>query len=48
MRRGASIAICTEARKHEIGFVVMREQGLTEALTGDRHFAQAGFSALLK
>lgn len=29
-------------------FVVMRAQGLTEALTGDHHFEQAGFSALLK
>lgn len=26
-----------------ISFVVMKEEGLTEALTGDRHFAQAGF-----
>ncbi len=30
-----------------ISFVVMREHGLTEALTGDHHFAQAGFKALL-
>jgi len=30
-----------------ISFVVMRRQGLTEALTGDRHFEQAGFTALL-
>ena len=29
-------------------FVVMREQGLTEALTGDHHFEQAGFKALLR
>ncbi len=29
-------------------FVVMQEQGLVEALTGDRHFEQAGFTALLK
>ena len=28
-------------------FVVMQEQGLTEALTSDHHFEQAGFSALL-
>lgn len=28
-------------------FVVMRELGLTEALTADRHFEQAGFTALL-
>lgn len=30
-----------------ISFVVMAEQGLTEALTADRHFVQAGFRALL-
>ena len=29
-------------------FLVMREHGITEALTGDRHFEQAGFTALLK
>lgn len=31
-----------------ISFVVMRQQGLTDALTADRHFQQAGFKALLK
>lgn len=30
-----------------ISFVVMADEGLTEALTGDRHFEQAGFTALL-
>lgn len=30
-----------------ISFVVMNDEGLTEALTGDRHFEQAGFVALL-
>ncbi len=30
-----------------ISFVVMGDEGLTEALTGDRHFGQAGFTALL-
>ena len=30
-----------------VSFVVMREEGLSEALTGDRHFEQAGFLALL-
>jgi predicted nucleic acid-binding protein len=30
-----------------ISFLVMEEEGLTEALTGDRHFEQAGFKALL-
>jgi hypothetical protein len=29
-------------------FVVMREQGLTDALTTDRHFEQAGFTVLLR
>ena len=27
--------------------MVMQEHGLTEAATGDRHFEQAGFKALL-
>jgi len=31
-----------------ISFVVMRDASLTEALTGDHHFEQAGFSALLR
>ena len=31
-----------------ISFVVMTEKGISEALTGDRHFEQAGFHALLK
>lgn len=30
-----------------ISFVVMREQNLSDALTSDRHFIQAGFNALL-
>jgi predicted nucleic acid-binding protein len=30
-----------------ISFVVMRDAGVSEALTGDRHFEQAGFVALL-
>ena len=30
-----------------ISFVVMRERNISEALTGDHHFEQAGFSALL-
>jgi predicted nucleic acid-binding protein len=29
-------------------FDIMRERQVTEALTGDRHFEQAGFTALLK
>src|SRR5688572_33488905 len=31
-----------------ISFVVMTGEQITDALTGDRHFEQAGFKALLK
>jgi uncharacterized protein len=31
-----------------ISFIVMKDRGITEALTGDHHFEQAGFVALLK
>jgi uncharacterized protein len=31
-----------------ISFVIMQDQGLTDALTGDHHFEQAGFHALMK
>jgi uncharacterized protein len=31
-----------------ISFSAMRERGIQSALTGDRHFEQAGFAALLK
>ena len=31
-----------------ISFVVMRERNLTEALSADAHFEQAGFRALLR
>lgn len=31
-----------------ISFVVMNREGITQALTADRHFEQAGFKALLK
>jgi len=31
-----------------ISFIVMQREGLTEALTGDHHFEQTGFVALLK
>jgi predicted nucleic acid-binding protein len=31
-----------------ISFVAMRERGISEALTGDHHFEQAGFVPLLK
>jgi uncharacterized protein len=30
-----------------MSFVVMNDQGLTDALTGDNHFRQAGFRVLL-
>ena len=31
-----------------ISFVVMNERGVTEALTYDQHFVQAGFRALMR
>jgi predicted nucleic acid-binding protein len=31
-----------------ISFMVMNDFGLTEALTGDSHFQQAGFKALMR
>jgi len=31
-----------------ISFVVMRERGIADALTADRHFEQAGFNVLIK
>jgi uncharacterized protein len=31
-----------------ISFIVMRERGVTRALTHDHHFEQAGFEALLR
>ncbi len=31
-----------------VSFVVMRERNVNDALTGDKHFEQAGFTALLK
>ena len=31
-----------------LSFVSMRNEGITDALTGDKHFEQAGFTALLK
>lgn len=31
-----------------LSFIVMQDRGLTEAVTADRHFEQAGFTVLLK
>ena len=31
-----------------LSFLVMGDEGITQALTGDHHFEQAGFTALLK
>lgn len=31
-----------------ISFIIMNRQGIVEALTGDHHFEQAGFIAVLK
>lgn len=31
-----------------ISFVVMEDEKIVDALTGDKHFEQAGFNALLK
>jgi len=36
------------ARLWAVSFVIMRERGVTDALTGDKHFERAGFVALLK
>ena len=30
-----------------VSFVLMKQEGITEALTADVHFRQAGFTALL-
>ena len=30
-----------------ISFIVMQQNNLTDAVTGDRHFVQAGFRALM-
>ena len=46
------VDVCGQAADVILGggwtFVVMQQEGVTEALTGDKHFEQAGFIALLK
>ena len=39
--KGWSLTAC-------LSFVAMRDEGIAQALTGDKHFEQAGFTALLK
>ena len=41
LNKGWSLTDC-------ISFLVMEREGLTEALTGDHHFEQAGFTILFK
>jgi predicted nucleic acid-binding protein len=41
-RRDKTYSLCDA-----VSFVLMEERGLTEALTTDRHFEQAGFRRLL-
>ena len=53
IQRSASLhwqmsAACFPARTDCLSFVVMRDEGISQALTGDRNFEQAGFTALLK
>ena len=48
MEDGAPIKATVEASSRYEALSSLRERGITEALTGDRHFEQAGFVALLK
>jgi predicted nucleic acid-binding protein len=43
MRKGTDASSCDR-----VSFVTMRQYGITEALTTDRHFEQEGFVRLLK
>jgi len=40
--------VTTEWVLLDLSFEVMRQRGLTDALTADHHFEQAGFRALFK
>ena len=50
----AGVALCSKRLDKDwsltdcTSFVVMEREGITEALTADRHFEQAGFKALLR
>ena len=49
--RKTSTITFTDIASHEggvCGRVLMKDEGISEALTGDNHFEQAGFKALLK
>lgn len=52
MRRGSDLYVARTDKAWSltdcISFEIMRQHGITEALTADRHFEQAGFTALLK
>ena len=52
MRRGADLYQARPDKSWSltdcVSFVVMRDRGLTEALTADRHFEQAGFTLLFQ
>ena len=52
LRRGRELYANRRDKEWEltdcISFVVMQDEGLTDALTADQHFEQAGFKALLK
>jgi hypothetical protein len=52
MRRGTELYIARRDKSWSltdcISFEVMRQHGITDALTADHHFEQAGFTILLK
>jgi len=52
MRRGSELYVARTDKSWSltdcISFEIMRQHGITEALTADRHFEQAGFTVLLK
>ena len=51
LQAGYELYVCRQDKDWSltdcISFVVMQRRGLTDALTADRHFEQAGFSILL-